>query len=959
MKQRSHVVISGTGRAGTSFLMLLLTRLGLDTGFKKNKEISLACRAGLEKDIREPDAPHIVKSPAFCHYVGEVLARADIRLERVIVPIRDLKAAAESRRQVTQEALSRGRRLEDGIPGGLWRVEKGEDQEQVLLEALYKLLFHLSKSNVPITLLHYPRLVSDSRYLYGKLRPILGSITYQAFTEVFESVLRPDWTHQFTPNDRWAAEDRRISTDHATPARNGSRDLKIEVLKNDAPQTKDHDFKGTIPLVFLTRFNLVLPFLEEQGDAPPPAYFDEWLHHRTELFEEFCLPSLRKQTDQRFYLALLLDEHRTPDWLMRKVREWALWEPLFPCTVNVPFSTDLPPLFTRKLLEAAGHWPVRYVATGWLDSDDVISPRYVEKMRRHFPRDEEALLCFPGGYRTSIETLREGLSNSKSGGLEVTGKNVAVIDWPKRTTAMVRVEKVSGNGRFGSVFEKPHHLWVDFKRVEDICPSERHFVKLVHPDAVINIPERWFGRGEGEPFRAWRNRTELIEWLISRFGFQSYLEIGIGNGKNFENVPARKKVGVDPKACEIEGVLQTSSDSFFEQNRNGFDLIFVDGLHERDQFYRDCENALAVVNEGGLVLCHDINPRNEVEQRVPRESGAWTGDCWKAWVELRKRPDVEMFAIDLETGMGVIRRGRQISFRVPGELSWQHLKTNKRKWLNLQNHHDAKRRLTQWARDHGNKSTRTAISRVFIAGFQKCATTAVFRCLEDHPDVVIPQKTGDRWAPFLPKETEFFSKNFGRGLAWYESLFVGKGSVTLEATPTYIASREILQRIAEWAPDAKFVLMLRDPVERAFSAWNQWNQLEDKGVWRMPVPDGSFSDNIQREFEKNLSAGPYFGLLKHGLYVNQIRQLFSLFDPSQVFIGFKEELDKKPETVTSDIQEFLGLRPVRLKLRLANHIPYVVGKMPDNVQKWLTRFYRDSVLELKELLGRELPWSRW
>src|SRR5437660_11896971 len=72
---RSHVVISGTGRAGTTFLVQLLTHLGLNTGFDIDKmEVHPIARAGLEMNIRDENAPYIVKTPSLCDSLEDVLA---------------------------------------------------------------------------------------------------------------------------------------------------------------------------------------------------------------------------------------------------------------------------------------------------------------------------------------------------------------------------------------------------------------------------------------------------------------------------------------------------------------------------------------------------------------------------------------------------------------------------------------------------------------------------------------------------------------------------------------------------------------------------------------------------------------------------------------------------------------------------------------------------------------------
>ena len=107
---RKHVVITGTGRCGTTFLVELLTNLGLDTGFDSN-EIRLKknaiAHAGLEYDIRDECSPYIVKSPWFCDHAEEVISRNDIVIEHVFVPVRDIFEAAESRRQVYKKNMEK------------------------------------------------------------------------------------------------------------------------------------------------------------------------------------------------------------------------------------------------------------------------------------------------------------------------------------------------------------------------------------------------------------------------------------------------------------------------------------------------------------------------------------------------------------------------------------------------------------------------------------------------------------------------------------------------------------------------------------------------------------------------------------------------------------------------------------------------------------------------------------
>jgi hypothetical protein len=208
---RGHVVITGTGRAGTTFLVQLLTNLKLDTGYDAEtmgQGIQENARAGLENDVRKECAPYIVKSTYFCDYVSEVVKREDIRLEHVFVPMRDLHAAAESRRFVTRKAVAKmpfWKRVKHSVKppkvaGGLMHSRVKWKQEKILMGQLYNLILALSEAQIPVTLLQFPKLVRDSAYLYEKLKPILGAISYAEFASTFGRTVKPELVHDFASN---------------------------------------------------------------------------------------------------------------------------------------------------------------------------------------------------------------------------------------------------------------------------------------------------------------------------------------------------------------------------------------------------------------------------------------------------------------------------------------------------------------------------------------------------------------------------------------------------------------------------------------------------------------------------------------------------------------------------------------------------------------------------------------
>lgn len=182
-------------------------------------------------------------------------------------------------------------------------------------------------------------------------------------------------------------------------------------------------------------------------------------------------------------------------------------------------------------------------------------------------------------------------------------------------------------------------------------------------------------------------RTDIINGLISKHGLKRYLEIGIHTGANFNRVICPYKVSVDP-APEAHATFKMTSDQFFaiESVRPyPFDIIFIDGLHHEDQVSRDMKNAFRELSYDGFIICHDMNPMKEIEQRVPRETKRWNGDSWKALVKLRhENPDVSVVTVDTDEGCAIIRKvGKLYPFRLTRELTFENLQKHRQEWLNL------------------------------------------------------------------------------------------------------------------------------------------------------------------------------------------------------------------------------------------------------------------------------------
>ena len=181
-----------------------------------------------------------------------------------------------------------------------------------------------------------------------------------------------------------------------------------------------------------------------------------------------------------------------------------------------------------------------------------------------------------------------------------------------------------------------------------------------------------------------QSRTDLINFLIHSISASTYLEIGVEDGNNFEYIKCAEKIGIDPNS-ESKATHFLTSDKFFYFNTKKFDIIFIDGLHHSDQVYKDIINSLKFLNTNGFIICHDINPMEEYLQIIPRLQSSWTGDCWKAWVQLRNQlVDYNMTVVDICTGCGIITKGKHVPLNLQiNDLNYQFLQKNRKKLLNL------------------------------------------------------------------------------------------------------------------------------------------------------------------------------------------------------------------------------------------------------------------------------------
>ena len=261
---------------------------------------------------------------------------------------------------------------------------------------------------------------------------------------------------------------------------------------------------------------------------------------------------------------------------------------------------------------------------------------------------------------------------------------------------------------------------------------------------------------------------------------------------------------------------------------------------------------------------------------------------------------------------------------------------------------------------------------LFVVGAQKAGTSALHSYLSSHPMIV----AGDY------KELHFFDRksSYEKGSKYYRSLFPywTKGMLALDTTPAYMHHRETAKRIHSFRADAKIIMLLREPVSRAYSAFNMYRHIYKKAWFRKRV---RHADRFTREFFLPLVEGNqnldvrYFldremdiiseetdvdepSLIRRGLYARQMGRFTDLFGRDNILVLFSDELRDSANSTVERVFKFTNLRPGPTKKYPPKN---VLAYTAENSDRALIRTYAQDLFdkdkhELKMLHHLDVPW---
>jgi hypothetical protein len=285
---------------------------------------------------------------------------------------------------------------------------------------------------------------------------------------------------------------------------------------------------------------------------------------------------------------------------------------------------------------------------------------------------------------------------------------------------------------------------------------------------------------------------------------------------------------------------------------------------------------------------------------------------------------------------------------------------------------DAKERVASGVRTVGHvyeilTATARTLPTFLIIGAERAGTTSLYRYLGRHPQVMT--------ATLRRKGAHYFDTNFGNGVRWYRSHFptewairrrarhVGIGRVvTGEACPYYVFHPLVSERVRSLLPDARLILMLRDPVSRAYS---HFRHEVARGFEHLAFEDAldAEAERLDGEDERMQSDPTYvsfphqhFSYLSRGRYLEQVTRWHALFPTEQLLIVDSSTFFGDPDKGFREVERFLGIAELFLRQYPRLNARSGADMAPATLER-LQGHFAEPNRRLEEYLGRSFSWG--
>lgn len=243
-----------------------------------------------------------------------------------------------------------------------------------------------------------------------------------------------------------------------------------------------------------------------------------------------------------------------------------------------------------------------------------------------------------------------------------------------------------------------------------------------------------------------------------------------------------------------------------------------------------------------------------------------------------------------------------------------------------------------------------------IVGAQKAGTTSLLSYLGQHPDVT----------PGFNKEPRYFTSFYKHPLSVYRSNFPLQSAllpdrVTGEATPYYLFHPEVPKRVQATLPDAKIIILLRNPVDRCISHYFHEKKYGHENLSlreALKAEQFRMQDGFQ---ELNVTGHSFshqhYSYLSRGRYVDQLERWFRFFEKSQFKIILSEDLFEDSGLILAELEDFLDISSYDNYIFRPQNVGNYQGKLDDSTLEWLKDYYQPHNSRLSLLLERPINWT--
>lgn len=249
------------------------------------------------------------------------------------------------------------------------------------------------------------------------------------------------------------------------------------------------------------------------------------------------------------------------------------------------------------------------------------------------------------------------------------------------------------------------------------------------------------------------------------------------------------------------------------------------------------------------------------------------------------------------------------------------------------------------------------LPKFMIIGVEKGGTSSLAMYLNAHPRIAAP----------YAKESRYFTKHYKRGLSYYRCNFPFQAKLKLfnqmsyDASPTYIFFPGVAKRIKESGMQFKFIVLLRDPVKRAYSHYNMIKRM--KASKDILGDRTTFRQLIEYEINNPIDPQDFhraeYATVVRGYYANQLKRWFKYFSRDQFLILKTEDLKTNTVDIVNQTIEFLGLdsQPMPTEYKaFYNFHSHEYQPMSQEDKDFLQAHYQPYNQQLYRLLGRDFGW---